>query len=269
MRTKGAWGSLTPSMAHEPGAPGAQPAPPHSEDVIQHGMHYPRGRGRTGPDRVDAGRYHGRWPRPCGRLSPGPLRSLVVGLLTSVVLLTVVPGTTGQGLEAAIEVSFNVDTLRLASGETGTVVLDVCNTADVPLYVNVDFSRVDAPGNCVGTLSEEMFLLVPGEVRRVLVTVESRAHLNQDPDISDFKIMISWGPNATENSWDRPKDGQWRHDFDIVDVQPAWADWLLPGLFVLIIAVVGVVLYLASRGRRRPVQAGCSEYPPVHQNRNV
>ena len=167
----------------------------------------------------------------------------------AIMILSSLP-TDGEGLDDAIAIRSDRNSLRLEPGEEGWVTLNVSNTANVSLWVQLHFTFVDAPHHSRGTIMPEVFHLAPGESRDVSVEVFSHARLWQDPDYSDFKIHAVWGFNATldqRENW----EGERKMEFDIVDDFSHQENTLLLITVVLVI-IVGGILLLINRYRRSP-----------------
>jgi len=157
--------------------------------------------------------------------------------------------------EGEVEVEYTPDALTLRPGDVMAVYIMVRNQGDRTLYFKVDAVGVDSPGSSSLDVLNHMFILESGGVDQVVVTIESRAHLQQDPDISDVKITFRWGSNATGIAGGafRLEDPQFRDsiDYDVEDdYSEQWA-WIF-GIFLI---AVGVVILLTIvkhwRGRRK------------------
>jgi hypothetical protein len=156
--------------------------------------------------------------------------------------------TDGQGLGDAITVRPDRDSLRLEPGEEGWVDLNVSDTADVPLWVQLHFTFVAAPHHSIGTIMPEVFQLAPGESRNVRVEVVSHASLWQDPDHSDFKVHVVWGLNASLDQGEN-WEGDWQQEFDVVDDFSHQEDVLI-SVIVIMALIVGCIMLLGRRHRR-------------------
>ncbi len=106
-----------------------------------------------------------------------------------------------------------------------------------------------------------MFILEPGGVDQVVVTIESRARFYQDPDISDVKISFRWSADAItlDGGAFRLEDPQFHGimEYDVRDdFSNQWA-WIL-GIIataVGVAALVAIVSLVIRRRRRRMVEA--------------
>jgi uncharacterized membrane protein len=163
--------------------------------------------------------------------------------------------------EGELEVEYNPDSLTLMSGDLGAVYIMVRNVGDRRLYVQVNAEGVETWGASSPDVINDMFVLEPGGVDQVVVTIESRARFYQDPDISDVRISFRWSADAItlEGGAFRLKDPQF-HDSIEYDVRDdfsnQWA-WVL-GIIVAAVgvaALVAIVSLVVRRRRRRMVKA--------------
>ncbi len=135
------------------------------------------------------------------------------------------------------------------SGEWGTVDLNIQNTGEEVLYFEIRTNGVETTGGAWCEEGPEGFSLAPGESIDTQVRVLSRARPFQAADISDVKISIRYGPNATERSdgtYDvvRPYSKE-SIEYDIVDefspVDGKGPIWTMT--IIIIGAVVGLLVY--------------------------
>ena len=157
----------------------------------------------------------------------------------AMVVLSSLP-THGQGLDDAITVRYDRDSLRLVPGKEGHVNLNVKSTADVPLWVKLDFYFMKTPGHSMGMIDPDLFQLAPGGSRDVVVDVVSHAHLWQDPDHSDFTVRVTWGSNASNGDIAEPWAGSWQREFNVIDNYTYHDAAIIVGIAVLALAYIWV-----------------------------
>ena len=124
------------------------------------------------------------------------LACLILAAIVTMVLSSL--PSDGQGLDDAISIQSDRDSLRLVPGKEGHVNLNVTNSADVPLWVKLDFYYSEAGAHSTGTIAPDLFQLAPGGSRDVVVHVVSHADLWQNPERSDVLIGVYWGNNASD-----------------------------------------------------------------------
>jgi len=174
--------------------------------------------------------------------------SILVCLILAAIVLMVLSSlpADGQGLDDAMTIQSDRDSIHLEPGEDGWIILNASNTANVSLWVQLRFTFLKVPNHSTGTIIPEVFQLAPGESRNVSVEVISHARLWQDPHNSDFKVKAFWGFNATidhDQRWSTEKE------FDVVDDFSHQEDRLY--LIIVILAVIMTcILILIWRHRR-------------------
>ncbi len=164
--------------------------------------------------------------------------------------------------EGEVEVEYTPDSLILRPGDVGAVYIMVRNQGDRRLYFRVDAVGVDSSGSSSLELFNHMFILESGGVDQVVVTIESRARIYQDPGISDVKITFRWGPNATTVAGGafRLEDPQFRNSigYDVDDdFSNQWA-WIF-GILLAAVAVVTLVTFAKHWRGRKKVEAPDAE----------
>jgi hypothetical protein len=186
----------------------------------------------------------------------GRVRRATCLLLAASLLL--VPSTPAQSATVVfageVEVEYNPDSITLGPGEMGVVYVMVRNRGDRTLHFQVEAVRVDAPGASSPEVMNRMFILPPGGVDQVVVTIESRARILQDPDISDVKITFRWGPNVTslDGGAFRLNDPVYQHsiEYDVEDdMSEEWT--VVLGTVMALAGLVTVAALLRVHLRRR------------------
>lgn len=160
--------------------------------------------------------------------------------------------------EGEVEVEYTPDSLILRPGDVGAVYIIVRNQGDRTLYFSVDAVGVDFLGSSSPDVYNHMFILESGGVDQVVVTIGSRAHFQQDPDISDVKITFRWGPNATTIAGGafRLEDPQFRDSIEYGvddDFSNQWA-WIF-GTIVAMVAVLTLFTIVKHWRVRRKLKA--------------
>ncbi len=159
--------------------------------------------------------------------------------------------------ESEVEVEYNPDTLDLKPGDVRAVYIMVRNLGDRILYFKVEVVGVDASGSSSIDVFNHMFILEPGCVDQVVVTIESRAHFQQDPDVSNVKITLRWGPNATTivGGAFRLEDPEFRNsiEYEIEDDFSGQWVWIL-GIIVIAVGVVTLIVIVKRWRARRKVE---------------
>jgi hypothetical protein len=187
------------------------------------------------------------------------VRRVLCLLLAASVLL--VPLQSAQAVtltfESEVEVEYNPDTLDLKPGDVRAVYIMVRNLGDRILYFKVEVVGVDASGSSSIDVFNHMFILEPGGVDQVVVTIESRAHFQQDPDVSNVKIPLRWGPNATTivGGAFRLEDPEFRNsiEYEIEDDFSGQWVWIL-GIIVIAVGVVTLIVIVKRWRARRKVE---------------
>ena len=164
--------------------------------------------------------------------------------------------------ESEVEVEYDPDSLILRPGDVSAVYIMVRNLGDRRLYFKVEAVGVDSSGSSSLDVFNHMFILESGGVDQVVLTIESRAHLEQDPDISDVKITFRWGPNATGIAGGafRLEDPQFRNsiNYDVEDDYSEQWGWLL-GIIATGVGVV-ILIDIVKRWRvRRKIEGPAVE----------
>lgn len=160
--------------------------------------------------------------------------------------------------EDELEVEYDPDTLTLANGDIGAIYIMVRNLGDRTLHVQVAASGIEARGSSMPDVNNVMFILEPGGVDQVVVTVESRVQYLQDPEVSNVKISFLWGPNATmlQGGAFQLENPKFRNtiEYEVIDDNSGGWIWVL---LLVAVAVVVVAIIVYRRGNRK------IERPPV------
>ena len=164
--------------------------------------------------------------------------------------------------EGEVEVEYTPDSLILRPGDVRALYIMVRNQGERTLYFRVDAVGVESSGSSSLDVFNHMFILESGGVDQVVVTIESRARIYQDPGISDVKITFRWGPNATTVAGGafRLEDPQFRNSiaYDIDDdFSNQWA-WIF-GIIGAAVAVVILVTFAKHWRGRKKVEAPAAE----------
>ena len=181
--------------------------------------------------------------------------SLLLVPLQSVEAVTLV-------FEGEVEVEYSPESLILRPEDIRAVYIMVRNLGDRTLYFKVDAVSADSSGGSSLDVFNHMFILESGGVDQVVVTIESRARFQQDPDISDVKITFRWGSNATGIAGGafRLEDPQFRDriDYDVEDnYSEQWA-WTL-GIIGTTVGVMALIIIIRRWRVRRRIEGPAVE----------
>jgi len=178
---------------------------------------------------------------------------LVCLIMAALALMVLSPlPTDGQGIDDAITLQSDRDSLRLVPGKEGHVDLNVTNTEDVPLWVKLDFYFMETHGHSRGSIEPDLFQLAPGGSRDVVVHVVSHAGLWQDPEWSDVTIGVYWGNNASDLEL-YTFEGHSSKNIDVIDNYTYHDAAIILGIAILVLGYV-----LVRRGRHL-------QSPPGHE----
>ena len=189
------------------------------------------------------------------------VRRGAVPLLFSVILLLgLVPPVSAVTIEGDdVVIVYEPAELTLRSGEWGRVQMEVENTGNTTLYFEVHAWGVETSGGAWAEVEPDSFKLEPQETKEVAIDIQSRARLNQEADISDVLIVVTYGLEAEvrmDGSYDvqNPSTRE-RIEYNVVDEYPVTGSGPYAGplylLLLLTIAIVVVAVVLVYRSRRR------------------
>lgn len=170
---------------------------------------------------------------------------VVVAVIAAVLAIgQLVPNPASGETVDDVRIEYRPDVVVLPPGDEARLTLTVTNLGTGHQGLAFTFVPSGGARGPEGVLSTVYTTLGPGESRSTELKITSRAEAGDEESVSDFTVVVQWGPDLRLGDDGRvvngTVDGSWQHDFHVVYE-------LHPGLrYLSLVIVVGLAVLLSA-----------------------